>query len=95
MHHGRGLRRLLRDDALAERVEADFESAGLGPRRLAMLRYAAKLTREPASMRASDVEALRAVGFGDADILGIVEVSAYYAYVNRLVDGLGVQLEAE
>jgi uncharacterized peroxidase-related enzyme len=86
---------LLKDEELAQRVELDFETAGLDERRLAMLRYAAKLTREPASMQRSDVESLRGVGFGDRDILGIVEVTGYYAYVNRLVDGLGVLLEGE
>ena len=35
----------------------------------------------------------RAAGFEDADIFAVVEVAAYYAYVNRIADGLGVQLE--
>ncbi len=58
-----------------------------------MLRYAAKLTRSPGAMEKGDVEALRAVGFSDTDILGLVEVVGYYAFVNRLADGLGVALE--
>lgn len=93
-HHRRGLRRLLSDETLADRVAGDYESAGLEPRRLAMLRYADKLTRSPASMERADVEALRRVGFDDADVLAIAEVTGYYAYVNRLVDGLGVELES-
>ena len=60
-----------------------------------MLTYAEKLTATPAAMTRADVEALRAVGFGDADVLAIAEVTAYYAYVNRLADGLGVALEGE
>lgn len=93
MHHRRGLRRLLADDALVGRIEADYTSAGLDARRLAMLRYAEKLTRTPGAMRPEDVEPLRVTGFSDADILGIAEVTAYYAYVNRIADGLGVKLE--
>ena len=58
-----------------------------------MLRYAAKLTREPWSMERSDVEGLRAAGFTDGDVLAIVEVVGYYAYANRVVDALGVELE--
>ena len=58
-----------------------------------MLDYAEKLTRTPASMEAEDVESLRRVGFSDADILHIAEVVSYYAYVNRIADGLGVELE--
>lgn len=58
-----------------------------------MLRYAVKLTQAPSSMAESDVEGLRQAGFEDADILAIAECTAYYAYANRLADGLGVRLE--
>ena len=92
-HHRRGLRRLLRDDDLADALERDFRAAGLEPRRVAMLEYALKLTRAPAQMRAEDVDALRQAGFKDTDILAIAEVTSYYAYANRIADGLGVTLE--
>ncbi len=58
-----------------------------------MLRYAVKLTRTPAAVTEADVESLRQVGFSDLDILHIVEVTAYYAYANRVADGLGIPLE--
>ena len=58
-----------------------------------MLSYADKLTRDPASMTSGNVDDLRAVGFSDRDILDICEVTAYYGYVNRIADGLGVELE--
>ena len=59
-----------------------------------MLGYVDKLTRTPAKMSAADVQGLWAVGFADAAILDICQVAAYYAFVNRLADGLGVELEA-
>lgn len=59
-----------------------------------MLDYAVKLTRTPGAMVEADLEPLRNAGFGDRDILDIAEVTAYYAYANRLADGLGVQVEA-
>lgn len=58
-----------------------------------MLTYAIKLTVTPGAMVRDDVEALRRVEFTDRDILDIAEVVGYYAYVNRIADGLGVQLE--
>lgn len=58
-----------------------------------MLVYAIKLTRDPGDMTKADAEALRDAGFDDAAILDICQVTAYYAYVNRLADGLGVELE--
>ena len=59
-----------------------------------MLRYARRLTREPAAVGEADVGALREEGFEDTAILDICQVAAYYNYVNRLADGLGVELEA-
>lgn len=60
-----------------------------------MLRYVEKLTRSPQSTTENDVENLREAGFSDEDILHIAEVAGYYAYANRLADGLGVNLENE
>lgn len=58
-----------------------------------MLDYAAKLTLTPTAVQESDIERLRDVGFDDRAILDIVQIVAYYAYVNRIADGLGVTLE--
>lgn len=93
IHHRRGLRRLLRDDDLAQAVETDFESADISERRKTMLRYALKLTLTPAAVDESDVAALRVTGFSDRDILHVAEVTAYFAYANRIADGLGIPLE--
>jgi uncharacterized protein YciW len=60
---------------------------------MAMLAYVEKLTLRPQDMTESDVGSLRDVGFTDRDVLDICEVTAYYAYVNRISDGLGVKLE--
>ena len=58
-----------------------------------MLNFAVKLTNEPKNIRIQDIYKLREVNFSDRDILDIVEVTAYYAYANRLADGLGVAIE--
>ena len=92
-HHGRGLRRLLRDDDLADQIENDFETAPISEKRKAMLRYSVTLTTEPAEVTEADVLELREVGFSDVDILHIVEVVSYFAYANRIADGLGIPLE--
>lgn len=60
-----------------------------------MLDYAMKLTSEPWAMNDGDVAALRQVGFDDRSIHDICAVTAYYAFVNRIADGLGVELEGE
>ena len=58
-----------------------------------MLTYVEKLTLYPWDMVEADVIALRDAGFTDAAILDINQVCSYYAYVNRLADGLGVEIE--
>ena len=58
-----------------------------------MIGYAVKLTRSPGEMERADVDALRTAGFSDRDVLDITEVTAYYAYANRIADGLGITLE--
>ena len=58
-----------------------------------MLEYAVKLTREPHGVGGADVAALRGEGFDDTAILDVCQVTSYYNYVNRLADGLGVELE--
>lgn len=59
-----------------------------------MLAYAEKLTRTPGEMTRADIEALKMAGFTEPDILDINQITGYFAYVNRLADGLGVPLEA-
>lgn len=59
----------------------------------ALLRYAEKLTRTPSAMGADDVEELRAAGWSDRAVLDAAQVIAYFNYVNRLADGLGVDPE--
>lgn len=45
-------------------------------------------------MQLADVDALRAVGLSDRDVVDANQVVAYFNYVNRIADGLGVELEA-
>jgi len=72
----------------------DWRAAALSAPRAAMLTFAVKLTHNPGSMDHHDTERLRQQGFSDRDILDIVEVTAYYAYANRIADGLGIATES-
>lgn len=79
------------DDLRAE-VAAEGERGETEADRL-MLDFAVKLTREPRSMTREDVEALRAAGFSDTAIHDIVQITGFFAYYNRLADGLGIEPE--
>lgn len=58
-----------------------------------MLSYALALTRTPASMTREHLAPMRAAGMDDRAILETNQVTAYFAYANRVADGLGLQLE--
>jgi uncharacterized peroxidase-related enzyme len=79
------------DDLRAE-VAAEGERAETEADRR-MLDFAVKLTQEPRSMTREDVEALRAAGFSDTAIHDIVQITGFFAYYNRLADGLGIDPE--
>lgn len=61
----------------------------------ALLTYAEVLTREPVACKQEHVAALRAVGFDDRGILDAAQVVSYFNFVNRMAEGLGVELEDE
>ena len=71
----------------------NYKQAKLSYQDRVMLDYAVKLTNTPAEIEELDVVLLRETGFSDTAILDICQVTAYYNYVNRLADGLGVELE--
>jgi uncharacterized peroxidase-related enzyme len=93
VHHSRGLLRFVKKPELVEALKIDYRSAQLTIRQRAMLDYADKLTREPWTVIESDLELLRAAGLDDRGILDLNQAVAYFAYVNRVADGLGVVVD--
>jgi len=71
----------------------DYTIADLLPADRAMLDYAQKLTLTPKDVTEADVEVLREHGFDDRAIHDICAITAYFAFVNRMADGLGLELE--
>ena len=101
-HHGAGLRRIgngNRDLSEVERVIAALEdttclSGEFNSAELVLLAYADRLTLDPSAVNSGDVEALRAEGFDDRAIHDACAIVSYFAFVNRIADGLGVELES-
>ena len=73
----------------------DYREATLEAADRAMLDYAVKLTLTPWELGEADVVRLKEVGFDDTGVLDICQATCYYNYVNRLADGLGVELETD
>ncbi len=93
-HHFANARRLLKDDARADAVYGAFKAGRpedvFAGKELALLRYAHKLTTEVGAMVEDDMAPLRAAACDDGEILEVNQVTAYFNYSNRLLNGLGV-----
>ena len=80
-------------DALVERLTTDPLSAPVAEVDQAIIAYVLKLTRTPERMERTDLDALRQAGLDDRGVHDVCAVAAYYAFVNRIADGLGVEME--
>lgn len=98
-NHWANARHLTNDDQKADAIEKAlhekspetvFESA-----ELALMQYAEKLTMSPGDMQEDDVLALKNTGLDDGQILEANQIIAYFNYVNRLLNGLGVTTDGD
>ena len=74
-------------------VQENYRSAGLTPREVAILNYAVKLTKQPLEVRRTDLDALREHGLSDEQLVDAVHCIGYFNFINRVLDGLGVDPE--
>lgn len=96
MHaHADDLRAEVGDEAHVAALLKDWRAADLAPADRAMLAYAEKLTLTPGAVGDADRAALRTAGVSDRAIHDLAQVVGYFAYINRIADGLGVALEPE
>lgn len=83
----------MQDPQWIETMKWDYRQAKLSEADRTMLDYVAKLTLTPAKVAAEDVTRLREVGFADKAILEINQITGFFAWCNRTIAGLGVELE--
>ena len=60
---------------------------------MAICNFAKKLTETPNLVDKQDIELLESYDFSDKDISQIVQIIAYFNYINRVADGLGLEPE--
>lgn len=94
-HHSEALTKYAKDAELVKQLGKDHTKAKLSDQHRALIDFAVGLTTQPAKGRKEAVETLRKSGYDEEAILHIAEIVSYFNYVNRMVSGLGVSLEAE
>lgn len=90
MSHAEFLRRVTLDDELVEALQKDYRTANISEQDRVMLDFVAQLTRDATRITPDDHARLRSVGFDDKGILQITLIAAWFNYINRVADALGV-----
>ncbi|AWN22708.1 alkylhydroperoxidase [Deinococcus irradiatisoli] len=93
--HGAALRLSGMAPSKADAVAVNWRQAPLTEREAAICRYAEQLTRFPQTVTEADLAPLRAVGFGDHDLLELVQIIGMFNLTNRVSSALGFVPNAE
>lgn len=98
-HHFLGMKRLLADDNRADKIYHAIqkdkpEEVFLG-KELALMTYAKRLTITPTAAVKEWIVDLRKQGLNDGEILEANQVISYFAYANRMVVGLGINMKGD
>lgn len=88
--HAEFLRRVTLDEEMVQALSADYRKAPLSAKNRVMLDYVVQLTKDATRLTPQDHERLRGVGFEDQAILQITLIAAWFNYINRVADALGV-----
>ena len=91
--HEKDLRSAVESDGQRQAVQDDYHSASLTAREVSLLDFAVKLTKQPADVQRHDLDALRVHGFTDEQLVDAVHCIGYFNFINRVLDGLGVDPE--
>ena len=78
---------------LVDEIAEDWTTSSISPVQMAMCEFAKKLTENPYKVNQNDIDLLRSYDLSDKDISQIVQIIAYFNYINRVADGLGLEPE--
>ncbi len=95
-HHAEAVLHFWKDEAKVKQLETDYTQLNLSEKDMNFCHLANQLTRHPSgTTKEKYLQPLKNLGVTDREILDATLVIAYFNFVNRIVLGLGVNLEAE
>ena len=78
------------DDELVAAIRTNFRAAPIDERDRMMLEYVEQMTLDATQITPDHHTRLRAAGFDDRGILQVTLIAAWFNYINRVADALGV-----
>lgn len=88
--HREFLRRVTGDEELVRAIQSNSSDAPLSEAERVMVDFAIQITRDATAITREHHARLRSVGFDDRGILQITLIAAWFNYINRVADTLGV-----
>jgi uncharacterized peroxidase-related enzyme len=95
LHHAEAVQHYWKDDAKTAQLIEDHTQVDLSPGDRALCDYAKIMTEKPNHDNADSIANLKSKGFDDRAILDATMIIAYFNFVNRIVLGLGLDVDEE
>ena len=87
------MRRLTKDEHLSAEFATTWPQYDLDRKTYALLAYAKKLTQEPSMVEDSDVEDLRAAGWGERGIYEATALISFFNFSGRMEAASGLPMD--
>jgi len=79
------------EKAIVDQLEKGPESSAIDDRMRTILVFSQKLTRLPETVQKTDIDVLTESGWSEQAIEDAMNVVSLFSYMNRLIDGIGIE----
>jgi len=95
LHHAAAVQHYWKDDDKTNQLIKDYTKVDLNPIDMELCHYAKEMTLNPNHDNEESITKLKALGLEDRAILDATMVLSYFNFVNRIVLGLGLDVNSE
>ncbi len=93
--HTYRLGKYIDDHSRARRIAINYRTVALSEQERAIADFAVKITEQPGTLEAADIQKLREVSLSDAKIFYVIETAAMYNFTNRVMSAYGMRPDDE
>jgi uncharacterized peroxidase-related enzyme len=95
LHHAAAVQHYWKDEKKTNQLKEDYTQLDLSDVDMELCHYAKEMTLNPNHDNAASIERLKSMGLDDRSILDATLVLSYFNFVNRIVLGLGLNVNEE